>query len=181
MSDDQSGASDPQGGGVLDGLLSMGGDLVGDVGKDLIGVGDLETVVNAGHAIADLGEAAYHGIVGDTTTAGHDLGNAVADGFNAVPFNDVAWDGMMTLGRAIDGDGNHDPMWGQGGEDAFRDAVGGTPVPNSSSPSINPSDDTVAQADTSQGGDPGAGDWSGDASQDDPSQAYGDQPGAEEA
>jgi hypothetical protein len=183
MSDEQSGASAPQGGSVLDGLLSMGGDLIDDVAKDLTGVGEVETVVNAGHTIADLGEAAYHGITGDTTAAGHDLSNAVADGFNTVPFHDVAWDGLMTLGRAIDGDGNHDPMWDQGGEDAFRDAVGATPLDHwSPTPSItDPSSGPIAQADGSQGGDPQAGDWSADASQDDGSQMYDDQPMSEDA
>jgi len=172
MSEDASGATQPQGGSVLDGLMSMGGDLVDNVAKDLTGVGEVETVVNAGRTVMDLGQAAYHGITGDTTAAGHDLGNAVADGFNTVPFHDVAWDGLMTLGRAIDGDGNHDPMWDQGGQDAFRDAVGGTPQDHSSTlPSLDPSTGPVASADFSadsgdfNGGDLG-GDWSGDASAD---------------
>ncbi|HEU5355862.1 MAG TPA: hypothetical protein VFU65_15425 [Actinocrinis sp.] len=189
MSEDPSGAALPQGGSVLDGLMSMGGDLIDNVAKDMTGVGEVENVINAGRAAVDLGQAAYHGITGDTAAAGHDLGNAVADGFNAVPFHDVAWDGMMTLGRAIDGDGNHDPMWDQGGEDAFRDAVGGTPQAHSPSlPGLDPSTGPIASADFSQdGGDQGGdwsgdasgdgsggGDWSGDASQDD-SSMYDDQ------
>ena len=187
MSQDASGAAKPQGGSVLDGLMSMGGDLLEEAGKDVTGIGEVEDVINAGRAGADLVQAAYHGITGDTTAAGHDLGNAVADGFNAVPFHDVAWDGMMTLGRAIDGDGNHDPMWDQGGEDAFREAVGGTPQDHTSIlPSLDPSTGPIASADFSGdggdfsgadlgGGDQGSGDqssgdqggdWSGDASAD---------------
>jgi hypothetical protein len=182
VTDGQSGAAAPQGGSALDGLLSMGGDIIDGVAKDLTGVGELETVVNAGHAVADLGEAAYHGITGDGTAAGHDLGNAIADGFNAVPFHDAAWDGMMTLGRAIDGDGNHDPMWDQGGEDAFRDAVGGTPLDHSSTlPSLDPSTGPIASADDTQGGDTPGGDSSADVPQDDQSQMYDDQSMSQDA
>ncbi len=112
---------------VLDGLEHFGSDIVSDVAADLSGAGEVETVIHGGKAIGNLAAAGYHAVVGDSTTARQDLGDAAAEGFDTVPFHEAAWDGMMTLGRTIDGPGNNDQMWDQGGEGAFREAWGGTP------------------------------------------------------
>ena len=132
MSDDQQGQQQNrqyQGGSVLDGLEHMGTDILDGAVKEFSGVGEVESVISGGQALGDLASAAYHGVTGDSAAASHDLGDAAADAFNAVPYHDAAWDGMMTLGREIDGPGNQDPMWDQGGEQGFRDAWGGTPQP----------------------------------------------------
>jgi hypothetical protein len=116
-------------GGTLDDLGHLAGDVVDEVWGDLTGMGEVATAINVTHAVTNTLEAGYHLVTGDTEAAGHDLGNALADGFSAIPFHDAIWDSSVAAGHAVGVTPNHDEMWDAGGSNDLRLELGGTPEP----------------------------------------------------
>ena len=78
-------------------------------------------------AAGDAGRAIGAALAGNEQVAGHELHNLVADGFEALPGHELAWDGLAGLGYAVDGAQNEVKVWGEGGANQFRDGVGADP------------------------------------------------------
>ena len=109
-------------GDLLDTVVTTGAEEVGGV---VFGVGN--DVLHAVATVADAGRALGHELAGDSAGATHELSNLVADGFEAIPGHELAWDGLAGMGHAIDGPQNQVKMWDDGGRDQFRDGVGADP------------------------------------------------------
>ena len=115
------------------GVLGAAGDLIGtvvttaaeeaggvvlDLGNDL-----LHEATAIGDGIRAVGDA----VTGDGNAATHELQNLEADGFEAIPGHELAWDGLAGLGHAIDGPQSDAKVWGDGGANQFREGVGADP------------------------------------------------------
>ena len=115
------------------GILGAAGDLLDtavttaaeEAGGVTFGLGN--DLLHAVEAIGDGVRAVADEVSGDGKAASHELNNLVADGFEAIPGHELAWDGLMGLGRAIDGPQGEEKMWGDGGADQFRQGLGADP------------------------------------------------------
>jgi hypothetical protein len=117
-------------GGVLAEVGEAAADVVWDAAKEAGGTALGLAIVNPLHAveaIADVARAGKDEITGHGDAAHHDLQNAVADGFQALPFHELAWDGLAGLGQAVDGPNNQMHLWESGGAEQFREGVGADP------------------------------------------------------
>jgi hypothetical protein len=94
------------------------GGVVLDLGSDYLHEG-----VALGDGVRAVGDA----VTGDGNAATHELKNLVADGFEAIPGHELAWDGLAELGHAIDGPQSDAKVWGDGGANQFREGVGADP------------------------------------------------------
>jgi hypothetical protein len=114
------------------GILGVAGDLLDSVttaaaeaGGAVLDLGN--DFLHEGAAVGDGVRAAGDAVTGDGNAATHELKNLVADGFEALPGHELAWDGLAELGHAIDGPQSDAKVWGDGGANQFREGVGADP------------------------------------------------------
>jgi hypothetical protein len=115
------------------GILGTAGDLLDTVVTTAVeetgGVAlDLDNdLLHEGEVIGDGIRAVGDAVTGDGNAAANELQNLVADGFEAIPGHELAWDGLAGLGHAIDGPQSDAKVWGDGGANQFREGVGADP------------------------------------------------------
>ena len=107
---------------LLDTVVTTAAEETGGVALDLG-----NDVMHGAAAIGDGVRAVGDAVAGDGNAAAHELQNLVADGFEAMPAHELAWDGFAGLGQAIDGPQSDAKMWGDGGANQFREGVGADP------------------------------------------------------
>jgi hypothetical protein len=107
---------------LLDTVVTTAAEETGGVALDLG-----NDVLHAGAAVGDGIRAVGDAVTGDGNAATHELKNLVADGFEAIPGHELAWDGFAGLGHAIDGPQSDAKVWGDGGANQFREGVGADP------------------------------------------------------
>jgi len=123
------GTEDSGGGGILDAAGDLLDTVVSTAAEEAGGVtfGLGNDLLHAVEAVGDGVRAVADEVSGDGNAASHELNNLAADGFEAIPGHELAWDGLMGLGRAIDGPQGEEKMWDAGGADQFRQDMGADP------------------------------------------------------